>query len=149
MALVIYWNQHTFTTAYPVNKVCNNRIIFGLVIAPQWRISRLEMFFKIDVFKNWFCKIFKNTFFFRTLPVAASFNDTKCSLNLSHATGHFLCPLKTSEKLWFSDVFRRYRKRPVAWNGLIISFWGNFQPPFSCPKLAIEVIEKGVTYVKS
>ena len=31
-----------------------------------------------------------------------------------HATGLFLCPLKTSENLWFSDVFRGYRKRPVA-----------------------------------
>ena len=30
----------------------------------------------------------------------------------------FLYPLKTSEKLWFSDVFRGYRKRSVAWKGL-------------------------------
>ena len=28
----------------------------------------------------------------------------------------FLYPLKTSENLWFSDVFRGYRKRPVTWN---------------------------------
>ena len=27
-------------------------------------------------------------------------------------------PLKTSENLWFSDVFRGYQKRSVAWNGL-------------------------------
>ena len=27
-------------------------------------------------------------------------------------------PPKKSEKLWFSDVFRGYRKRPVAWNRL-------------------------------
>ena len=31
-----------------------------------------------------------------------------------HATGLFLYPLKTSEILWFSDVFRGYKKRPVA-----------------------------------
>ena len=31
-----------------------------------------------------------------------------------HATGLFLYPLKTSENLWLSDVFRGYRKRPVA-----------------------------------
>ena len=30
----------------------------------------------------------------------------------------FLYSLKTSENLWFSDVFRGYRKRSVAWNEL-------------------------------
>ena len=27
-------------------------------------------------------------------------------VNLFHASDHFLYPLKTSENLWFSDVFR-------------------------------------------
>ena len=31
-------------------------------------------------------------------------------LNPFHATGFFLYPLKTLENLWFSDVFRVYRK---------------------------------------
>ena len=31
---------------------------------------------------------------------------------------NFLNPLKTSEKLWISDTFRRNSKRPVARNGL-------------------------------
>ena len=35
-----------------------------------------------------------------------------------HATGLFLYPLKTSENFWFSDGFRGYKNRPVAWNGL-------------------------------
>ena len=35
-----------------------------------------------------------------------------------HATGLFIYPLKTSENQRFSDVFRGYRKRPVAWNEL-------------------------------
>ena len=35
-----------------------------------------------------------------------------------HATSLFLYPLKTSENERFSDVFREYRKRPVAWKGL-------------------------------
>ena len=39
--------------------------------------------------------------------------------NSFHATGLFLYLLKTSENLWFSDVFRRYRKRPMAPNGLM------------------------------
>ena len=41
------------------------------------------------------------------------------SINLFHATGLFLYPLKKWENLWFSDILRRHRKRPVAWNGLI------------------------------
>ena len=28
-------------------------------------------------------------------------------------------PLKKSKKLWFSDVFRNHRKKPVACNGLM------------------------------
>ena len=39
-------------------------------------------------------------------------------LNPFHATSLFRCPLKTSENQRFSDVFRRYRKRLVALNGL-------------------------------
>ena len=35
------------------------------------------------------------------------------------ATGLFLYPLKISKNIWFSDVFRGYRKRPGACNGLI------------------------------
>ena len=34
--------------------------------------------------------------------------------NSFRAIGLFLYPLKTSQTLWFSDVFRGYRKRPVA-----------------------------------
>ena len=38
-----------------------------------------------------------------------------------HATGLILYPLKTSENQMFSDVFRGYRKRSVAWNRLVPS----------------------------
>ena len=34
----------------------------------------------------------------------------------------FFTPWKKSENQRFSDVFRGYRKRPVAWNGLIQCF---------------------------
>ena len=37
----------------------------------------------------------------------------------SHNTGLFRYLLKTSENIWLSDVFRGYRKRPVARNGVI------------------------------
>ena len=45
-------------------------------------------------------------------------NNLSYFLNPFHATGLFLHPLKTSENLWFSDVFRGYGKRPATGNGL-------------------------------
>ena len=39
-----------------------------------------------------------------------------------HTTDLFLYPLKTLENPWFSDTFRGYWKRPVAWNGFCIFF---------------------------
>ena len=41
------------------------------------------------------------------------------AINTFHATGVFLYSLKTLENLWFSDVFRGYRKRPVTSNVLM------------------------------
>ena len=35
-----------------------------------------------------------------------------------HATSLFPYPLKTSDKLWFSDNPREHRRRPVVWYGL-------------------------------
>ena len=40
--------------------------------------------------------------------------DVLPTINPFHATGIFRYPLKTSENLWFSDVFRGYQKMPVA-----------------------------------
>ena len=40
-------------------------------------------------------------------------------INPCRATGLFRYPPKKSENQRFSDVFRRYGKRPVAWNGLM------------------------------
>ena len=37
--------------------------------------------------------------------------------NPFHATGLFLNPLDSLGNLWFSDVFRGYRKRPILWDG--------------------------------
>ena len=43
------------------------------------------------------------------------------SLEPSHASGFFLYLLRTSENLWFSDVFRGSRKKAVARNGLLLT----------------------------
>ena len=50
----------------------------------------------------------------------ALFHATLQWLTSFHATGLFLYPLKTRENNLFSDIFWRYRKRPVAWNELNI-----------------------------
>ena len=42
-------------------------------------------------------------------------------VNLFYITGLFIHLLKTSENLWLFDVFRWYRKRPVARNWLKIN----------------------------
>ena len=53
--------------------------------------------------------------FFRC-PLQKNFSATLS--NTFHATGLFLYPLKTSENLWFSNVFRGYTKRQAVWNWL-------------------------------
>lgn len=40
------------------------------------------------------------------------------SVNPFHAIGSFLCPLKTAESQSFSELFRGYKKRSVACDGL-------------------------------
>ena len=39
-----------------------------------------------------------------------NFQNLKYLFNLFYATGLFLYPPKTSENIWFSDVFRGYKK---------------------------------------
>ena len=63
-------------------------------------------------------------------------------VNPFHDTGVFLYPMKTSENQRFSDVFRGYRKRLVAWNRLMyfqkhqmllcyfLSYWEKNLPSF-------------------
>ena len=55
---------------------------------------------------------------FQTLLITVTLPNSEW-INPFHATGLFLYPLKTSENLWFFDVSRGYRKKPVAWNRLI------------------------------
>ena len=89
-------------------------------------------------------------------------------VNAFHATVLFLYPLKTSEKHRFPDVFKRYRKRSVARNGMLLIDPKNYnffvfllgknlswelnlcksqslsQPAFTCSMLGIETLEQGV-----
>ena len=70
-----------------------------------------------------------------------------------HTTGLFLYPLKTLEIQCFSDVFRGYKKRPVAWNGLTefikIDYWRNSDGPYPFLKFVRKCYEISVdeTYI--
>ena len=61
-----------------------------------------------------------NKHFSYWILIMFSHSSIRISFNPFHANGLFLYPLKKSENLWFSNVFRGYRKRPVAWNGLLL-----------------------------
>ena len=69
------------------------------------------------------CKASLKVITLGVLPIFIQAITTKQSqalvINPFQATGLFWYPLKTSENQRFSDVFRGFRKRPVAWNGLI------------------------------
>ena len=52
---------------------------------------------------------------------SGQFYELEHFLNPFYATGQFLYPMET-EKLWFSDVFRGYRRRPAARKGLTAVF---------------------------
>ena len=55
----------------------------------------------------------------------------------------FLYPLKTSQNLWFSDVFREYRNGTLAWKGLIWKYClvgSNLSQMFYNPATAINFV---------
>ena len=64
------------------------------------------------------CEIFKNVYFEEHLRTAAS--RVSIPVNPFHATSLFYDPLNTLENQMISDVFRGYRKKTVAWDGLTI-----------------------------
>ena len=64
--------------------------------------------------------------------ITGPFNCKPFPVNPFHATDLFIYPLKTSENLWFSDVFRGNIKRPVAWYGLSYTQTQIHYCPHSC-----------------
>ena len=54
----------------------------------------------------------------------------------------FLHPLKTSENLWFSDVFRGYRNRALGKNGLLCTLTMHpYYGPKHCSKFITKTLE--------
>ena len=93
-----------FLYLYHTQCLCMNLIFLNIEL----------QFFRGEIF--WFEKVLsENVSLHKNL-------NSECypikSINPFHTTGHFRHPLKTSENKMFTDVFREYRKRQVAWNGL-------------------------------
>ena len=89
-------------------------VIWVLSLKSVWNIS--------PIFANGTtaacCKVLF-IFFKKFLQLVEEFGSlSPNSINLFYATGNFPYPVKTSEKQRFSDVFRGYRKLPVASNEL-------------------------------
>ena len=70
-----------------------------------WKIIKPEIFFSWIIRKKLFAQRFNYSCWCR--KVLNNFNPF-------HATSFLLYPLKTIQKIWFFDIFRGYRKRPVA-----------------------------------
>ena len=80
--------------------------------------TQVKMFWKCPKYVSLlFCWVWAD-FYFSNFQ---SCTKNQFSINPFIATMIFLYPLKTSENQRFSDVFRGYRKRQVAWNELISS----------------------------
>ena len=64
------------------------------------------------------CSGFEDRSFKYLISSVSGSQIRKSDINPFHTTSLFPYPLKTSENLQISDVFSRYKKRPVACNGL-------------------------------
>ena len=59
--------------------------------------------------------------------------------NPFHATGIFLYPLKTSENLWFSDIFKGYRKKLWHEMGWLFKIFRCVLKYFACVSKYFEI----------
>ena len=107
------------------SKICGRQPLkhlkgYGLLYLPQFLLGPFFEYLvsyiiawcfpHIDILEDFKSIIFENSWVQR--------DSNTYPFNLFHATGFFLYPLKTSEDLWLSYIFRAYRKRTLTWNGL-------------------------------
>ena len=118
-----------------VPQVSKNRLdcIENLFRWRRWRlitlkrryVSTVKELSQFQLFRNWNIQSYQEI----CLSQGLGEHTTPCCssslkeilfllINPFHATDLFWYPLKTSENQRFSDVFRGYQKRSVAWNGL-------------------------------
>ena len=83
-------------------------------------MNQQQRYYVINLQKGWLSSLNvfyrRNRFYLRFLQIFVQ--ELSVSVNPLHVTGLFLYALKISENIWFSDVFRGYRKKPVTWSGL-------------------------------
>ena len=110
-------------------KVWFDTSLNAFIIIITWRILRYDAFraHSITCFQN-YVNVNNLSFFLVYITFILKFLLDKSGikhrrkyyfLTSFYVTSLSLNPLKTSEDLWFSDVFRGFRKRLMVWNGLI------------------------------
>ena len=97
------------------NKHIQNPTLWSILLRTlalyNYSILRHPIYWNIRLFRTRICQLLLNPF---------------------HANGLILYLLKTSENQRFSDVFRGYRKRPVAWNGLMYQLFVRTHTYYYC-----------------
>ena len=99
----------------------NNSEYWRLITLKRRCVSTVKELSQFQLFPNWNIQSCQEICFSQGLRE----HTTPCCLpllkeilflliNPFHATDLFWYPLRTSENLWFSDVFREYQKRSVA-----------------------------------
>ena len=71
----------------------------------------------VQIFSCEFCDFFQNSFFAEYYWVTGPINANEINIYFQ-LIFHFYTPWKHQKHHGFYDVFRGYRKRPVAWNEL-------------------------------
>ena len=79
--------------------------------------DRVSLSLTLNKFRGGFLKL-SSTIFSPDYSFTLNFNSLLISVNPFQVNVYFLYPLKTSEKLQFSDVFKGCRKGTLAWIGL-------------------------------
>ena len=84
----------------------------------QWLVPENDF---LNILQNTVSRILIYIFKFAVgfFPLRGGENERTFLINPFHATSLLRYPLKTWKNQRFSDAFRGYRKRPVAWNKLI------------------------------
>ena len=81
-----------------------------------YRSHTFKSFWNEHTVYHWVLVLFELKFWKSWTHLTPIFHQIKTNTNPFDASSFFLYPLKTCKKLWFCDVSRSYRKRPVAWN---------------------------------
>ena len=103
--------------ACPPCQLCKICVVEYVLIQVMW-----DIFLEVIIFSNYlvgFSKVKTSKIAGNSFLNGWEMYSENLIYFMSLATYLFLYPMKTSENQRFIDIFREYRKRTVAWNGLI------------------------------